>query len=296
MNVRLPRARFTLATFIILHLSFLISSSTAFSVELDGIAARVGEESILRSDVLNEMQRVGVRDAAEYASFLNQLIDRKLILRAAASSKMTMQDWVVESRVREIVKKAFDGDRNKLIETLSRQKISYPEWLAKTKEDMVVGAMRWNVVDKNVTASPAAMRAEYDAHRERYVQDHKVTMSVILLKPEDKLRREEISAALKTKSFEELGGRKYENVKAEEVFKPEVAEEIAKMPKGTISHWIEIDGWSFLLRKDDETSGKALSFDEAYDAIEATVKEAEAKRLYEAWIERLRADTYIKVF
>ena len=140
------------------------------------------------------------------------------------------------------------------------------------------------------------MRAEYDAHRERYVQDHKVTMSVILLKPEDKLRREEISAALKTKSFEELGGRKYENVKAEEVFKPEVAEEIAKMPKGTISHWIEIDGWSFLLRKDDETSGKALSFDEAYDAIEATVKEAEAKRLYEAWIERLRADTYIKVF
>ena len=201
MNVRLPRVRFALATFIILHLSFLISSSTAFAVELDGIAARVGEESILRSDVLNEMQRVGVRDAAEYASFLNQLIDRKLILRAAASSKMTMQDWVVESRVREIVKKAFDGDRNKLIETLSRQKISYPEWLAKTKEDMVVGAMRWNVVDKNVTASPAAMRAEYDAHHERYVQDHKVTMSVILLKPEDKLRREEISAARKTKSF-----------------------------------------------------------------------------------------------
>ena len=85
-------------------------------------------------------------------------------------------------------------------------------------------------------------------------------------------------------------------MKAEEVFKPEVAEEIAKMPKGTISHWIEIDGWSFLLRKDDETSGKALSFDEAYDAIEATVKEAEANRLYEAWIERLRADTYIKGF
>ena len=276
MNVRLSRARFALATFIILHLSFLISSSTAFAVELDGIAARVGEESILRSDVLNEMQRVGVRDAAEYASFLNQLIDRKLILRAAASSKMTMQDWVVESRVREIVKKAFDGDRNKLIETLSRQKISYPEWLAKTKEDMVVGAMRWNVVDKNVTASPAAMRAEYDAHRERYVQDHKVTMSVILLKTSK-------SCLAKPR-------------KAEEDFKPEVAEEIAKMPKGPISHWIEIDGWSFLLRKDDETSGKALSFDEAYDAIEATVKEAEAKRLYEAWIERLRADTYIKVF
>ena len=266
------------------------------AVELDGIAARVGEESILRSDVLNEMQRAGVRDAAEYATFLNQLIDRKLILRAAAASKMTMQDWVVESRVREIVQKAFGGDRNKLIETLSRQKISYPEWLAKTKEDMVVGAMRWNVVDKNVTASPSAMRAEYDAHRDRYVRDHNVSMSVILLKPEEKLRRDEISAALKTKSFEDLGGRKYENVKAEDVFKPEVVEEIAKMPKGTVSHWIEIDGWSFLLRKDDEASAGELSFADAYDAVEAAVKEAEAKRLYDAWIERLRAEAYIKVF
>ena len=68
------------------------------------------------------------------------------------------------------------------------------------------------------------------------------------------------------------------------------------MPKATISHWIEIDGWSFLLRKDAETTGKALSFDEAYDDIEAAVKEDEARRLYTAWVERLRAETYIKVY
>ena len=68
------------------------------------------------------------------------------------------------------------------------------------------------------------------------------------------------------------------------------------MPKGTVSHWIEIDGWSFLLRKDAETTGKALSFDEAYDAIEAAVKEEESRRLYSEWLERLKAETYIKVF
>ena len=85
-------------------------------------------------------------------------------------------------------------------------------------------------------------------------------------------------------------------MKPEDLFKPEVCEEIEKMPKGTISHWIEIDGWSFLLRKDAETAGKALSFDEAYDQVEAAVKSEEARRLYNAWIERLRAETYIKVF
>ena len=269
---------------------------TAQAIEVDGLAATVGTDSILRSDVLNEIARTGTPEPPEYADVLNRMIERKLILKAAQESKMTIQEWVVENRVREIVNRSFGGDRNKLIETLGKQQVSYPEWYAKTKEDIVIGAMRWNVIDKNVTASPSAMRKEYEANAARYVKDHKVSVSVILLQPEEKAKREEISAALKEKSFEDLGGKKYENVKPEELFKPEVCAEIDKMPKGTISHWIEIDGWSFLLRKDAESTGSKLSFDEAYDQIEADVKEKEAKRLYDAWMNRLRAETYIKVY
>ena len=268
----------------------------AQAVEVDGIAATVGTETILRSDVMNEMARSGVRDGRAYADVLDEMINRKLVLKAARESKMTMQEWVVENRVREIVNNSFGGDRNKLIEALGKQKMSYPEWYAKTKDDLVVGAMRWNVVEKNAVASPAAMRKEYELHKSRYAKDHQVSVSVILLKPEETERREEISKALKEKTFEELGGKKYENVKPEDLFKPEVCEEIEKMPKGTISHWIEIDGWSFLLRKDAETAGKTLSFDEAYDAIEAAVKAEESRRLYSEWVERLRAETYIKVY
>jgi hypothetical protein len=68
------------------------------------------------------------------------------------------------------------------------------------------------------------------------------------------------------------------------------------MPKGTISKWIELDGWKFLLRKDDETAGGKMSFADAYDAIAANVRNDEAKRLYVDWIERLKAATYIKVY
>ena len=278
------------------HFSLFVSTSTAYAVEVDGVAATVGTDSILRSDVLNEIARAGTSEPPEYADVLNRMIERKLILKAAQESKMTIQAWVVENRVREIVNRSFGGDRNKLIEALGKQQISYPEWYAKTKEDIVIGAMRWNVIDKNVTASPSAMRKEYEANAARYVKDHLVSVTVILLQPEEKAKREEISAALKDKSFEDLGGKKYENVKPEELFKPEVCAEIDKMPKGTISHWIEIDGWSFLLRKDAESTGSKLSFDEAYDQIEADVKEKEAKRLYTAWLDRLRAETYIKVY
>lgn len=277
-------------------LAGVVSLGAALAVEVDGVAAKVGAETILRSDVYEEMRRMGERDDSRYAEVRNEMIDRKLILKAAAEAKMTMQEWVVENRVREIIGKAFDGDRSKLIEALSRQKTSYPEWYARMKEDMIVGAMRWNVIEKNVSASPAAVRREYEAHPERYTSDHKVSVSVIMLKPEEAGRRDEISAALKEKDFAELGGRKYENVRPEEQFKPEICREIAAMPKGTISRWIEIDGWSFLIRKDAETETKRLSLEEAYDAVEAAVKAAETDRLYKAWIERLRAETYIRVF
>ena len=274
----------------------LLLAGSARAVEVDGIAAKVGSETILRSEVANEMQRLGLHDASRYEEIRDEMIDRKLMLQAARESKMTMQEWVVENRVREIIQKAFGGDRNRLIETLGKQRISYPEWYARMKEDMIVGAMRWNVINKNITASPAEMRAEYAAHPERYVAEHRVTVSVILLKPEERVRRDAITAALKEKNFEELGGQRYADVKPEDVFKPEVCAEIAAMPKGTISKWIEIDGWSFLLRKEDERDEKQLSFEEAFDDVEANVKEEKSKAAYLAWIARLREETYVKVY
>ena len=273
-----------------------LAAATASGFEVDGVAAKVGSETILRSDVYEEMRRMGERDDSRFAEVRNEMIERKLMLKAAADAKMTLQEWVVENRVREIVGKAFGGDRSKLIETLGKQKLSYPEWYARMKEDMIVGAMRWNVVDKNVTASPAEMRREFEANPGRYSSGHKVTVSVIMLKPEDSARREEISAALKEKGFEELGGRRFPEVNPEEQFKPEICREIEKMPKGTISHWIEIDGWSFLIRKESESAGRVLAFEEAYDKVEEAVKKSVADRLYREWIDRLKAETYIKVF
>ena len=268
---------------------------TASAVEVDGIAARVGTEAILRSDILDEMRRMGAPDE-EYNEIRNRMIDRKLILRAANEAKMTMQEWVIENRIREIIKKGFDGDRNKLMDALSRQKVSYPEWRARMKEDMVVSAMRYQVVDKNVSASPADLRKEYAEHKSRYSTEGKVTVSVIMLQPSEASKRDEIAANVSEKSFAELGAQRYENIRPEDQFKPEICEEIAKMPKGTISRWIELDGWSFLIRKEDESLGRVKTFEEAIEDVEATVREETARRMYLAWLERLRAETYIKVY
>jgi len=274
----------------------LIAPAVAFAIEVDGIAARVGKEAILKSEIMNELRRMGERDGSRYNEVRNEMIERKLIIKAARESKMTMQEWVIDNRIREIIAKSFGGDRNQLIETLGKQKVSYPEWRERMKEDMIVGAMRWNVIDKNVTASPAEMRKEFASHPERYTEGSKVTVSVIMLTPEEKHRRSEIEEAIKVKDFVALGGKTYKDINPADVFKPEVVAVIAKMPKGKVSDWIEIGDWSFLVRKDSNVVGRALSYVEAYDKIEANVKEENAKRLYNAWIDRMKAETYIKVF
>jgi len=284
----------------------LLLASTACAVEVDAIAARVDSDVILKSDVTSEMRRSGATPD-RYEEIRNEMIERRLIINASKEMKMTMQDWVVENRVREIIKKAFDGDRNRLLETLAKEKISYPEWHQRLKEDMVVSAMRWQVVEKNAVPSPTALREEFKTHPERYAESKKTTVSVILLKPEDADKRQEVQNELKEQSFADVA-RKYsadahaadggvwKDVNPDEVFRPEVCEEISKMPKGTLSHWIDLDGWSFLLRKDAEQQAHAKSFAEAFDDVEANVREQMAEKLYKEWIERLKAASYIKIF
>ena len=283
-----------------------LAALSARAIEVDGIAAQVGSQTILKSEVYEEMRRLQAGQF-DYARVRDEMVDRKLILKAALDAKMTMQEWVVENRIREIVQRSFDGDRNRLMDLLAKQRVSYPEWRQRMKDDMIVSAMRWQMVDRNVEATPGDMRREYAAHPEKYGEGAKVTVGVILLKPEDADKRELVSEAIKTNDFAEVAkrysadshaaeGGLWKDVDPVECFRREVCAEIYMMPKNTMSRWLDIDGWSFLIRKDAEIRARRLSFADAYDKIAANVREEKAKKLYLDWVARLRAASYIKTY
>ena len=290
--------------------SFLLLAAAlpvvAAAVEVDGIAARVDSAVILRSEIIKELQRIGA-GPERFTDIRNDMIDRKLILKAAKESKMTMQEWLVDNRIREIVDRSFGGDRNRLLDLLAKQRVAYAEWRDRIRDEMIVSAMRWQMVDKNVVASPAALRAEYEAHPEDYVKGAKMTVSVILLDPERAELRAGILAELSTNEFAEVArrysvdvhakeGGVWKDVEPQEVFKPAICERLAELKVGERSGWIELDGWSFLLRKDAESAERQLTFQEAFEDIEDNVKADLAVKLYDAWIARLRAESYIQVY
>lgn len=281
--------------------------TAAFAEEIDGIVAQVGDSSILRSEVMRERSPFAAADDADFQTLLNRVIDRRLILKAAGNSKMTMQEWVVDNRIREITDNGFDGDRNKLVAALAREKLPFAEFRQRIKDDLIVGAMRWNFVDKFVTASPAEMREEYSSHPERYLSRATTTVSVILLKPDDVEKRDEVAETLKTEQFADVArrysadthareGGVWKDIVPSDVFREEVVDAISAMKPGETSQWIDIGGWSFLVRKDSETPAAPRSFADAYEEIEDAVRKRRSKELYDRWLDILKSETYIKVY
>ena len=304
---------------------FTVAASAAM---LDGIAARIDSRVITVGDVMAELRRhpeirERVKASADesemqalYRAALDTLIERRLILKAADAKKMEIPEWVIDNQIREIVHDMFGGDMNRLEEELSRSKIPMTEYRNTIKEDITVRGMRQQMIEQYVTATPAAMRKEYREHPERYRQASKVSVRVILLKPPtpgdglasigtrwmqigEELAKGEDFADMAIKysadSHAQEGGL-WKDVNPEEAFRPEIVAEIAKLEIGKVSKMIDLDGWGFIVKKEAETGAKTMSFEEAYEKISFTVRNAAAKKAYDEWIARLKDDAFIKVY
>ena len=302
-------------------------SAVVSAAKLDGIAARVDSNVITVGDVMNELRRnpeAGRRmvsaDETEmqalYGAALDALVERRLILKAAAEKKVEIPEWVVDNQLREVVLSSFGGDMNRLEEELARSKIPLSEYRHTVLEDILVRGMRQQMIEQFAFASPAAMKKEYASHPERYRQEAKVSVRVILLSPGKKgdgvpslaTRWEQIGEELAAgASFSDMAikyssdshakdGGLWADVNPEEAFRPEIAEAIAKLEIGKVSGMINLDGWGFIVKKESEVKAKTLSFAEAYGKIELNVRNEVAKKAYDEWIANLKENAFVKTY
>ncbi len=303
-----------------------VVAGVACAGTLDGIAAKVDRDVITVGDVMNEIRRhPEARNRADrggetemqalYRTALENLVDRKLILKAASDRKLDMQEWLVDNRIREIVHDSFDGDMNKLTAELDASKVPMSEWRNKIREDMIVSAMRYQMVENAIRVSPAQLKKEFGEHPERYVKGAKADVRVILLKPaaDDKTpsvgtRADEIFGRLdKGEDFGALArkhsadshakdGGLWSGVDPEDVFREEICAALAKLKVGETSKLIDLDGWGFIVRKERASAKAKMSLAEAYDLVEKNVKADLARDAYAAWVNRLRADAFVKIY
>jgi len=310
--------------------STLILAAVACAAQaatLDAIVAKVNDSAITLDDVRNEIKRnpeissrlaaaaqSGEQGAKEiYKAALDSLIERRLVLAQAADKKMDMQEWVIDNRIREIVHDRFDGDMSRFEASLAESRIPMSEFRATLKEDMIIGAMRYQMVEKDLSPTPAQMKTEYDSHPERYKVDAKTSVRVILIKPDKKtgdssaIAKDVVARLDKGEPFADLAiklsadshakdGGLWKDVNPSEEFRPEVAAAIDKLKPGERSDPIVLDGWSFIVRKEEDSAARTLSFAEAYDSVMRNVKRDLGKRRHKEWIARLRDAAYVKEY
>ena len=302
-------------------------SAVVSAAKLDGIAARVDSAVITVGDVMAEIRRnpeisgrMMASDESEmqalYRAALDNLVERRLILKAAAEKKVEIPEWVIDNQLREIVNRSFGGDMNRLHEEMARSKVPMTEYRNTVKEDILVRGMRQQMIEQFVTASPLAMKKEFAANPDRYRQEAKVSVRVILLKPAQEgdgvpsleTRWAQIGEELaKGEKFSDMAikysadshakdGGLWENVNPAEVFRPEIVKAIENLETGRVSNMIDLDGWGFIVKKESETKAKQMSFAEAYDKIAENVQKAAAKKAYDEWIIRLKDMSFIKIY
>ncbi|MDO9541712.1 MAG: peptidylprolyl isomerase [Kiritimatiellia bacterium] len=298
-------------------------------IPVDGYAAVVNDKVITVSDVLKAMEPVerqlretyfddtltGKIESA-YASMLDSLIERELILSHFVGQKQfTLPDNVIDSRIDEIVRNKFNNNRAELRKVLDREGLTFEEWRNNYKNSLVVALLREREVDSKVADSPRAIREAYEKAGDKYRVPEQLEVRAIVINCGG--TAEETSLKLKQaedirqrlmggESFEELAKHASEDQKAAAggywgwidpaSRRAEIAAALKLLPVGDISAVIPVGDELYIFKVEGRKNASVVSFETVQESIRNELHKKEIRRLYDAWIERLKKNAYIKKF
>jgi parvulin-like peptidyl-prolyl isomerase len=295
---------------------------------IDGIAAVVNTEVITYSQVravsapkerLLKTQFKGeelakqlkaARDAA-----LKDLIDRQLIVQSFRKEKFELPDHFVEQRVEDIIRDSFGGDRQAFTKTLQAQNYTLSEFKKHEKESIIVQAMRGKNV-KLATIIPPAKVAEYYAkHRSEFTAKEQVKLRMIMIPT----RAAEGNSAAQKAIAEEILGKLADGApfdRMAQIYSEDSTRDVGgdwgwierktlaaplekvafNLPKGRVSHVIELGPNYYILKVDEKRGGDTPSFAKLRPEIEKKLMQEESQRQQELWLAGLRQKAYIRTF
>jgi parvulin-like peptidyl-prolyl isomerase len=308
----------------------LAVTGRAQPVTIEGIAAHVNDAVITVGDV-KEMIAPLVAELREtyqgaelqeklesaYSDALQDLIAAKLIMVAyEADTKMNKEaiERLVDKRVGELIQEQFNGDRQELMKALKKERMTFDEWRKHFRERIIVGLMRQREIESQVVVSPHAVRASYEANKEKYRRPERVKLRMIVIHG----ATNETDRAVRLKLAEDTAGR----VKAGEDFgdqarkvsedgkaekggdwgwiepsdlRKELAEAVATTPPGACSGVVAVEGDFYVLKVEDRQPAGVTPFEDARVPIEKELRRKETRRLLDLWIERLKKNAYVEV-
>jgi parvulin-like peptidyl-prolyl isomerase len=257
--------------------------------------------------VLEEKLMAVRRDGTE------QLVERQLILADWTKSGFQLPDSVVEDEINDRVRLRY-GDRLTLTKTLQAQDTTWEAFRKQVREDIIVGALRArNTGSSAIIISPAKIEAYYGAHQDQFKMEPQVKLRMIVVneKPDNpggakKLLEEARGRIQEGASFAEMATIYSEGSQRGEggswgwvergVLRDDLADAAFKLKAGEMSEVIVTPAACYLMLVEEVKSQHVRPLAEVRDEIERTLIGEERARLQKKYVDKLRAQSFVRYF
>ncbi|MBI2440396.1 MAG: peptidyl-prolyl cis-trans isomerase [Lentisphaerae bacterium] len=299
------------------------------TIPVEGCAAQVNDRMITVREVLSAMQplerhlratsqnvELDSQLAEAYEMACEALIERELILDAFQQRKeFALPDKLVQNRTEEIVRSKFGNSRAAFRKALDEEGLTMEEWQDNLRKSMIVSFLREQEVDKKVSVSPQAVRAAYEKALPTFGTPAQVHLHMIMInlgKTEEemalkrKLSGEVRQRLLAGESFADLARQVSEGARAQDggdwgwvdpaTRRAELAAAIQALKPGEISEVITAGEDLYILKVEGRRDATVVPFEKVQDTLRAELEKQEAKRLYNAWMTRLKEKAFIRKY
>jgi peptidyl-prolyl cis-trans isomerase SurA len=239
---------------------------------------------------------------------IDLLIDDVLIRQQAKKFKIDVSDKEVEGII-DNIKKQYLIDDAELKEKLKEDNISYEDFVAGLRSNVLKGRLLTRVISPEVNVTEKDLRQYYDKHKDEFVDEEyrlqqifvsgqrsdgqkRVTEAYNLLQEGKSFEAVAKDYSDDTKSAPEGGDIGY--VKKVDLI-PQLRAAVVFLTPGVYSSIITTPYGFHILKLVEKKKGEMMTFEMARDSIHEKIVQGESEKRYKDYVGKLRKGSYIEV-
>jgi peptidyl-prolyl cis-trans isomerase SurA len=297
----------------------LAAGARAEEVLVDGIAAQVGTDVVLVSDVtrlsapIEEKMRdagAGDSDVAQMrGDVLERLIDRKLVALFAKRAEIQVNDLEIDDAIKGIAQE--NGlTPEQMRANVEREGMTWETYRQRLGEEILQSKVIAGMVRSKVRVEDEEVREFYDQrYGDQPTSGEEVHLQHIAVAAADgkpaaeKAACERVRAALgRVRAGEDFMAVAREVSQGTPdlgyvpiaALAPWMRDAVEAMQPGSVSNAIELPGGCASLRLVDRREVQPVSFEQAQEKIRQALFEQKFEKEFDAFIEKLRKQTYVE--
>jgi len=297
---------------------------------VDGIAATVGPEVILHSELVMEiapflrnLQQSATSDEefnrqaqGELRKALDEAVNVKILLREALLAGLEIQEDAVEERIAEIKKRfATEAEFLKEMEKAGETMSDFRQRIRKQILAMSMAVRKRRQFEKEAQVSETEMAQYYKENEKKFAHPERASLRRIFLaagtdpqeRTQAKARLEEVRKQIDAGAdFAELAKTYSTGPEApqgglmgwvtKDGLVPNLSDVAFSLPEGGVSSPLETEGGVVLLKVEKKEPAGTIALDEARKQIEPELRAKFAEEKYKKWIGELRKRSRVRIF